>query len=347
MSTHTTTATNPSGIVKRGSNRVYADPRVIGVDPAWNTRFDMGDIQGLARDILDEYRKVPETGGLLNDLRVERGGLGAINGNVFTLVDGERRLTAIRLLYTEGIDGSGPITFEHGVPVKLEAAGTSSIDKLLRMYKANGGKPFLPLEEAEAFRRMRTDEVDADGKITRKGLTIAQIEEATGKSDNYIVGSLALLDADQSLIDAVKTGEVSAGVAKSIAVNARGDKTAQAELATEAKAAGKDKVKRRAVLKKIEAKRVAKAEKKGLKLKMKALSDDDLKALGEKTARHLAAKAKEAGWDEQTADSSTLDERIQRMVEVCQMDEALTAAFTLGALQALKAAAGIKCVLDI
>lgn len=339
--------TNPSGIVKRGSNRVYADPRLIGVDPKWNTRFDFGDIEGLARDILDEYRKSPESGGLLNDIRVERGGAGATDGKVFTLVDGERRLTAITLLLTKGIDGSGPIAFEHGVPVKLEAPGTSSIDKLLRMYKANGGKPFLPLEEAEAFRRMRTDEVDEHGAVTRKGLTIAQIEEATGKSDNYIVGSLALLDADPTLIEAVKDGSVSAGVAKSIAVNARGDKAAQAELAKEAKDAGKDKTKRRAVLKKIEQKRVAKAEKKGLKLKMRALGDDDLKALGEKAARHLAAKAKDAGWDVATADSKDMDERIARMVEVCQMDDALTAAFTLGALQALKAAAGMKVPLDI
>ena len=341
------TTNQTPGLVKRGSNRVYADPRLIGVDPKWNTRFDFGDIEGLARDILDEYRKAPESGGLLNDIRVERGGAGAVDGMVFTLVDGERRLTAIKLLLKEGIDGSGPVAFEHGVPVKIEAAGTSSIDKLLRMYKANGGKPFLPLEEAEAFRRMRTDEVDADGKVTRKGLTIAQIEEATGKSDNYIVGSLALLDADQTLIDAVKSGDVSAGVAKSIAVNARGDKAAQAELATEAKAAGKDKSKRRAVLKKIEAKRVAKAEKKGLKLKMRAMDDEGLKALGEKVARQLAAKAKEAGWDAETADSATPDERIDRMVAVCQMDEALAAAFTLGALQALKAAAGIKVALDI
>jgi ParB-like chromosome segregation protein Spo0J len=338
------TTTNTPGIVKRGSNRVYADPRLIGVDPAWNSRFDLGDVVGLARDILDEYRKAPETGGLLHDIRVERGGLGAVDGNVFTLVDGQRRLTAIRLLLSDGVDGSGPIAFEHGVPIKLEAAGTPVIDKLLRMYKANGGKPFLPLEEADAFRRLRADEV-VDGKVIRKGLTIAQIEEATGKSDNYIVGSLALLDADASLVEAVKSGAISANVGKSIAVNARGDKAAQAELATEAKAAGKDKVKRRAVLKKIEAKRVEKATKKGLKLKMRALDDQDLSKLGEKVARLLASKAVESGFLKLGV--AIDDQAIAGMGAKCAADPALAAAFTFGALQALKAAAGLKISLDI
>lgn len=339
-------STNAPGIVKRGSNRIYADPRTIGIDPAWNTRTDFGDIEGLARDILSEYRKDPESGGLLNDLRIERGGAGAIDGKVFTLVDGERRSRAINILLTTGIDGSGPITFEHGIPVKIEPAGTSIIEKRLRMYKANGSKPFLPIEEAETFRRLRSD-VIVDGKVICKGMTIAQIEEATGKSDNYIVGSLALLDADPTLIEAVKTGAVSSGLAKSIAVNARGDKAKQAEIVADAKAAGTDKTRRRAVLKKIDDSRRAKAAKTGKKLKMRALTNDDLKAMGARVANLLATKVKEAGWDEHIADLGSDDDKIEGMIGFCQMDEQLTAAVTLGMLQGLKAAAGLKVNLDI
>ena len=327
-------ATQAPGIVKR-PNAYFIDPTRVSIDPTWNVRFDWGDITELARQILAELKANPASGGLLVDLRVQRLSPPTDVAD-FKIVDGERRMTAIKLLMSEGVDGSGPIAFPEGVPAKIESASASTLDLLFKMYLSNEGKKFLPLEEAAFFKRLQGE-----------GLTIAQIEERVKKSDNYIVGALALLDADPTLVAAVKSGEVGAGVAKSIAVNARGDKAKQAEITADIKAAGKDKVKRRAVLKKIEAARVAKAAKKGKTLKIKSLTDADLNDMGQRVAKNLVAKATEAGWDDVTTAANTADEKITAMVEVCKMDEAMAAAYTLGVLQGLKAAAGLKVELDI
>lgn len=319
-------ASNAPGIVKR-PNAYFIDPKVVKRREGWNVRFDFGDIERLADSIKAELDKDPASGGLINDIRVKRLAQ-PVDGFIFELVDGDRRLTAIELLMSKGV------VFPDGVPAKIENKAADDLDLLVRMFTANQGKPLLPLEEADAFKRMQ----DA-------GMTLAQIEKAVGKSDNYIVGTLALLTADQSLQDAVKDGAVSGGVAKAIAVSARGDKAKQAEIVADVKAAGTDKVKRRAVLKKIEAARVAKAAKVGKVLKMKSLSDADLSEIGAKVAKNLAAKALEAGWADMTGQDAEV--AIAAMVELVQKDEALVAAFTLGALQALKAAAGLKVNLDL
>lgn len=300
---------NPAGIVRRPPFN-HADPRTITRRPGFNPRFDFGEIGQLAKSI--------RANGVLMPLRVKRLAEEA-GGKLFELVDGDRRLTAIESILAEGGD------FPGGVPVIIVDKSQDDVTSLVQMFETNTGKQFLPLEKAAAFKRMR----DA-------GLTIADIEGRTGCSDNDIVGSLALLEADDEVVAAVKSGKISGGVAKSIAVNARGDKRKQAELAKEAAAAGKDKGARRAVLKKIDDARREKAEKKGLKLKMRALSDAELAEMGAALAEALKSRLEAQGMD--------FDADLRGWAAA---DPELSLAFTFGALEGLKAAAGVKVALTL
>jgi ParB family chromosome partitioning protein len=300
---------NPAGIVRRPPFN-HADPRAITRRAGFNPRFDFGEIGQLAKSI--------RANGVLMPLRVKRLAEEE-GGKLFELVDGDRRLTAIEQIIAEGGD------FPGGVPVIIVDKSQDDVTSLVQMFETNTGKAFLPLEKAAAFKRMR----DA-------GLTLGDIEKRTGCSDNDIVGSLALLEADDEVVAAVRAGKISGGVAKSIAVNARGDRAKQAELAKEAAAAGKDRGAKRAVLKKIDDARRAKAEKKGLKLKMRALSDADLAEMGAALGETLKARleAQGIGFD------ADLREWVSR-------DPELALAFTFGALEALKAAAGVKVDLHL
>lgn len=301
-------SSHPAGVLARPS-AFQLDPTCIKRREGWNPRFDFGDIEALAATI--KHQKHLEGGpseghGLLNPLRVRR-----VAAGVFELIDGDRRLSAIELLMKRGE------VFSKGVPAQIET-DTNDLEALIRTFTANTGKPMLPLEEAAAFKRMR----DA-------GMNFKQIEKATGRSDNVINDCLALLESDDSVQQAVKDRKVTAGVAKKIAVYARGDKAKQRELIDEAKTAGKDKNKRVALDKKIDAQRRTKAAKTGKVLKIRALSDTELSAMGAQVAAHLAALMKDA----KVATNAD-------MLTMVKKDDKLAMAFTLGALEALKAAAG-------
>lgn len=303
-------SSHPAGVLSRPV-AFQVDPKLIKRREGWNPRFDFGDIEALAETI--KYQKhlaggPAEGHGLLNDLRVRRTGPG-----VFELIDGDRRLTAIELLMKKGE------SFPKGVPVKIES-DNNDLEALIRTFTANTGKPMLPLEEAEAFKRMK----DA-------GMSFKEIEKATGRSDNTINDCLALLEADDEVQQAVKTKAVPAGVAKKIAVHARGDKVKQRELIDEAKKAGKDKTKRVALDKKIDEQRRSKAATKGKTLKIRALSDTELSQIGAQVAEHLTTIMKDA----KVASSAD-------MLDMVKKDDKLALAFTLGALEALKVAAGGK-----
>lgn len=301
-------STTPDGVVKR-TNQFFVDPRKVKRREGWNPRFDMGEIAHLAMSIRSLKARDPSTGGLLNDIRVKKLGDG-----YFELVDGDRRMTAIEQLMKEGEDFSG------GVPAKLEAKDAEDLELLIRMFTANTGKAFLPLEQAHAFQRMKEG-----------GMTLKEIEIATGCSDNTIVGALALLTADDSVVDAVKNGAIRGGLAKSIAVNARGDKAKQKELVAEAVAAGKDKKKMAAVKTKVDDARRAKAAKKGLKLKMRALTDAQLSSIGSKMSDVLLGQMAELGLP---ADCDLVE-----WLKAADLDQRV--GYTFGVLQGLKAAAGV------
>lgn len=303
-----------AGIVKR-SNSYYADPKMITRREGFNPRFDFGEIDDLMASI--------KANGILNPLRVKRipaGDERLAKGFVFELIDGDRRLTATEKLIKAGHP------FPDGVGVIIVDKAQTEIEDLVQMFVANEGKPFLPLEEAAAYDRMR-----------KAGMSVKKICLAVGRKQMHVTEILALANADESVKQAVKDGKIGKTMAKQIATHARGDKAKQAELAAEAVAAGKDKGKRRALVRKVDDSRRAKAAKKGKTLKMRALSDDELSALGEAIAARLPKLIMDA--------KVTMHEK--RLDKWIAQDDKLALAFTYGTLQAMKAAAGINVKLEV
>lgn len=300
-----------AGVLKRSSS-YFIDPKRIVRREGWNPRFDFGEIENLAASI--------KANGMLNAIRVKR-----ITGNPaadFELIDGDRRLTACEKLIKSGHE------FPEGIPAIIVDKAQEDITSLVQMFAANDGKLFLPLEEAAAYKRM----LDA-------GMTQKQICAAVGRKHMHVAQILALIDADESVKEALKDGKIGKTMAKEIASAAKGDKAKQAELVKAAADLGKDtkdKKRRRAVLKQIDDAKVKKATGKGKTLKMRALSDDQLAEMGEKLAKHLTVIMKETG----------LDPNADMRAWVGTSDQ-LAAAFTFGALEALKVAAGMKLSLEI
>lgn len=306
------------GITKR-NNAYYGDPTKICRRQGFNPRFDFGDMERLAAQIKTRKDQDPQSGGLKFPLSVKRLAKDdprRAQGFEFELIDGDRRLRAIESLMKKGEDFL-PV----GVPIIILDKDQTELEDLDEMFIANEGKPFLPLEEAAAYQRMK----DA-------GRTIAEICAAVGRKQMHVTAILALQNADESLKEAVREGRVSKDLAKNIAVNARHDKAKQAELTKEAVAAGSDKAKRRVVARKVEEARQEKAVRKGRTVpKMRSLTDEELSKLGESVSAHLVGLLQAA---EIPADAD--------LSEWVHKDPELAAAFAFGALQALKAAAGVR-----
>lgn len=201
-----------SGILKKGT-LYYADPHHIVVRKGWNPRFDFGDITELEKSI--------KTGGFSPNkpILVRRNEEG-----MFEIIDGERRFKAVKNLMKKGA------LFEEGIPIIITDRATTDAEAMIDMFTANNGKPFLPLEEAHAFARMKD-----------MGFIISQIAAQTGRSDTHIIETLALLTADPSVKEAVQDKKLSGTLAKQIATKVRGDNEKQKELVEKATSSPKGK----------------------------------------------------------------------------------------------------------
>lgn len=306
-------ASNPVGVVKR-TNAYFIDPTKVTRREGWNPRFDFGEIEALAISI--------KANGILNPIRVKRidpqvkdDGRGPTGAQefVFELIDGDRRLTAI-----EQILKKDPAAFPGGIPAVIVDKAQDDITSLIQMFEANSGKAFLPMEEAVAYQKMR----DA-------GMTIKDICSKVGRKQVHVVEILNLLKADESVQEAAKDGSIGKTMAKKIATVAKGDKVVQKTLVEKAKAAGKDKSKRRELVKEVEKAHRATAAKKGKTLKIRALSDAELSDIGSKMAQHLA----------QILEDQDISVEVD-LVAMIKKDPKLVLAYTTGALDALKVAAG-------
>lgn len=289
----------------------YIDPRLIDVREGWNARMDFGDLEELATSILSQ--KKLDGHGLINDIRVKE----LPNGR-YELIDGERRWQSVMGLIDRGHE------WDFGIPAKVEPADATDRELIIKMFTANLGKPLLPYEEALYYKRLRDS-----------GMTLREIEDETGRSDNSIVGALALLTADDDLVQAVIKGQVGATMAKAIAVSARGDKAKQKALtakAKEAKSTG-DSKKLSAVKKDIDDARRAKSAKKAPNLKLKARKADEseIASMGTDVGAKLKERMEELGLDFET----DLEEWVAG-------DRELQIAANFGALQALKNIMGVK-----
>jgi ParB family chromosome partitioning protein len=261
------------GIITR-TNSYHIDPTTIDRRVGWNPRFDFGEIEELAQSI--------KQNGLLQPLRVKR------VGDRFELIDGDRRLTAVEHLMKKGLE------FPQGVLAIIESKSATDLDNMILMFESNSGKPFLPLEAAKAYKML----MDAEG------LTCKQVAHRLGRSEAHVKFTVALMDADIEVTDALEKGEINSVVARTIAKTK--DKAKQRELVSKVKSAGKGRKEQQAVRKEVEAgvrKRTPIKNEPALKSAQDALKflesierllAEHIKQLGFTNMEQLSAAAKES-----------------------------------------------------
>ena len=209
------------------------DPRFIQRDPGFNTRYDFGDISILAEDILEN--------GVLEALKVRK------EGNTIFLVNGDRRLTAIKQLISNGLWPADPKNPGHPLPVPCTSEGrdVKPLDRLFMMLSLNTGKPFNLLEKGFAYRKILDDSPD---------INASEIARRSGETKQAVSNALQIVTlASPALIQHIKDEHLSASTALDI-IKVHSDHAAQDAGAAAAIAAAKEHGRDRATPKDLPAK---------------------------------------------------------------------------------------------
>jgi ParB/RepB/Spo0J family partition protein len=171
-------------------------PSEVHVRDGWNPRFDFSGMEELTESVREYGVRVP--------IRVRRNADGLLE-----LIDGERRLRAAL--------AAGVETVPAIMDTKLD-----DVEALVLAVTANSGKPFLPLEEASALKRLK----DA-------GLTYLEIANKVGRSDIYVMDRMKLLEAPDSVKEKITAGKLGTTIASEI-LNTVSDDTERERLAEHA-----------------------------------------------------------------------------------------------------------------
>lgn len=189
----------------QGRTDLYkVDPTKIVVQDGHNTRINFGDLDGLSESIENEGVKKP--------ISVKKGP----NGEIL-LIDGERRLRATLMAIKRGVE----IPW---IPATFERPTMSATEQTIEMYLSNTGKPFEPIEEAEAFRRLR----DVGG------MEPAEIAKRLGLSVGTVNNRLLLVDASPALKQALIDNAITLDLATKIITKSCGDFDVQDKLLKQA-----------------------------------------------------------------------------------------------------------------
>lgn len=279
---------------------IYAQPSQVSRKPGFNPRFDFGDMEAIKNSIKAHgfYAHKP--------LLVTRGA----EKDTYVLVDGDRRLTAVEALIAEGHK------FPEGIPLAIASKELTETALLVMAITANETKPFLPLEEAQAIKTLRDS-----------GMTIAEICRKLSKHPPQIQAALALVDADESVKEAVKSGKMGATLARDISRKAKGDKEKQKALVEKA-TKGKDS--KKAVQEEVQRIQSAQARRRiNPAKKEQALGPTQLKELSSDLYRCFVAVAQEVSLGD-----------IDAVMAAIKADPKMEAAYYLGAYLASKQACG-------
>lgn len=183
--------------VASGTAEVFKlDPRILSPQDGFNARYDYGDIEALAADI--------EANGVLETLKVRK------EGGKILLVNGHRRLTAIRSLIDAGRWPEDPSNPGHPMPVPCtsEGKGVSPADRIFMMLSLNTGKPFTLLEKGIAYYNIMLQDPEISG---------AEIARRTGETRQAVSNALQIINhASPTLIEHIKTDRLSATCALEI-----------------------------------------------------------------------------------------------------------------------------------
>lgn len=186
------------------------DPKQIVVQTGWNPRTDFSGEEELMNSIIENGVKRP--------LILKRD-----KDNNLVLIDGERRLRAVLRAIEEGHE---ILT----IPAFLEKPTTSESESLFDAIIANDSKPFQPLEEAEAFKR-----------LVSWGHKPEDIAKKIGKSITHVINRITLNNASPELKEAIKKNEIKTTLATNIVKASAGKEEEQKKFLQKAKTSKDDK----------------------------------------------------------------------------------------------------------
>lgn len=179
------------------SNLYNVDPRQIKVVNGWNPRTDFTGEEELKQSIIEN--------GVLVPLRVKK------VDNDILLIDGERRLRATLKAIEEGNN-------IETVPCMFTRNNISDSEALFLSIITNDGMPLDPIEEAEAFQRLKN-----------WGISVAEIARKVGRSDVFIYKRLMLIDAGKELKEEIKNKGINLAEAEKIIKESKGSLSSQKE----------------------------------------------------------------------------------------------------------------------
>lgn len=158
----------------------------IVVIEGFNIRKDMGDLEALSKNILENGQKDPCRG--YKEKGTER---------VF-LVDGHRRHAAIGLFVNQ-------MKETYYVPFVFEPQKYNDEQRVIDMFILNDGKNLTPLEQAEGVSR-----------LINFGYSNKEISSKIGRSIAYVGRLQLLLNAPKKLVNILESGRVSASLAMDV-----------------------------------------------------------------------------------------------------------------------------------
>lgn len=181
----------------------FIQPDMLRVEKGFNPRKDFDEN---VRNLKASIRKQ----GVLTPLKI----LKPRGKEELILIDGECRLRAVKELLAEG-DG---FELPKGIPCTVTTE-EDPIKRLLMAVAANEGKRLTPIEEADAFIRMRDE----------AGMNADAIAEATGKSRRTVFSRLNLGHACLAVRSALATKVIRLQVAEKIVKMYKDNPKAQVE----------------------------------------------------------------------------------------------------------------------
>lgn len=188
-SSNTLTNKNVRGFLTRGKDIFRVDFDKIRIRKNWNVRADYGDIEELAKSILECGLERPLNGDLMED-------------GLFILTDGHRRHKAIELLIKQGYE-------YNKVDVTLNPAKTTDETRLIQMWIANDSKPLTAIEKAEVCKRMVNLKYKPADIAQKFGISRMQV-------DNYITMSGLSMEEKQAIIEGVIKPTAAVKLAKKV-----------------------------------------------------------------------------------------------------------------------------------
>ena len=163
---------------KRGEEVVKIKISKVKVREGFNVRTDYGDIESLAKSILENGQIVPA--------RVD-----AMADGTFMLTDGHRRFSALEYILAQGNE-------EPYLKAIVNTSRTTEEERILQMFVTQDNKPLTPMEVCELIKR-----------LINLGYDQTSVDKKIGKSITYVSNMLSVANERQEVKQLISDGKVS------------------------------------------------------------------------------------------------------------------------------------------